>query len=72
MRNPFIDKLDNCLLCGHADIKDNAIADLCDRIGLKKLAKWFSQFVVVTCRLNNRYVANPLIKPKWCRKHGGR
>ena len=65
--NPY----DNCLLCQHADFHENEVAKLLRRLGIESLAKTFDAFPVILCKLENgKYVANPKVRPGWCRKVG--
>lgn len=69
MKSLLYNPEDNCFLCVHADIKENEVAKLLKRIGLKLIADKLSLFPVVFCTLSgNKYVANPMKRPGWCKR----
>lgn len=69
MKNPIYDTVDNCLLCKHADIRENEFAKWLKRIGLGFIGNKLAAFPVVMCKLTDgKYVANPMKRPGWCKR----
>jgi hypothetical protein len=70
INNRVYSDFDNCLICKDSDIKKNDVAKFIRWIGFTELAdKIDLMFPVVLCkRSDNKYVANPMTKPRWCTK----
>ena len=68
--NRYYDKYDNCLVCQHSEILKNEVAKLIRRLGLVSIANKIDlMFPVVLCKLSdNKYIANPMTIPRWCKK----
>jgi hypothetical protein len=67
-KNRLKDDYDNCLLCNHATVKDNEMAKIFFALDLKWIGNCLN-FPVVTCKLyNDKYVANPMKRPGWCKR----
>lgn len=69
-KNFLYDDIDNCLTCRYSKIIPNAIAEMFKKWGLVWIADKLSIFPVVTCKLSDRYVANPMKRPGWCKSNG--
>lgn len=68
-KNILKDDYDNCLLCKHATIYPNKVAELFRSWGIEIVGNALDQFKVVTCQLSDdKYVVNPLHKPGWCKR----
>lgn len=70
-KNFLYDDIDNCLTCRYSKITPNSVAEMFRKWGLVGVADKLAMFPVVTCKLSdNRYVANPMKRPGWCKVHG--